>query len=76
MAIRQAPMADHPTIQPTMTVIIAQVGMGGICSAAAARSDLDASGQRGRFQLVHGDADDEALAVEEVGQRVSRPAPG
>jgi hypothetical protein len=27
---------------------------------------LLASGQRGRLQLVHGDADGEALAVEEV----------
>ena len=27
--IRQAPMPDQPTIQPTITVIIAQVGIGG-----------------------------------------------
>ncbi len=33
MAIFQAPMADQPMIQPAMTVIIAQVGMGGMCSA-------------------------------------------
>jgi hypothetical protein len=31
VAIRQAPMAGQPMIQPTMTVIIAQVGIGGIC---------------------------------------------
>jgi catechol 2,3-dioxygenase-like lactoylglutathione lyase family enzyme len=28
--IRQAPMTDQPTIQPTMTEIIAQVGIGGM----------------------------------------------
>ena len=33
VAIRQAPMADQPRIQPTMTVIMAQVGIGGISSA-------------------------------------------
>jgi hypothetical protein len=31
--IRQAPIADQPTIQPAMTAITAQVGMGGIWSA-------------------------------------------
>jgi hypothetical protein len=32
VVIFQAPMADQPIIQPAMTVIIAQVGMGGRCS--------------------------------------------
>src|SRR5208282_6172265 len=33
VVIFQAPMADQQMIQPAMTEIIAQVGMGGICSA-------------------------------------------
>ena len=64
-------MADQPTIQPAMTVIIPGRHGRYLQPDAAAWSDLLASGQRGRFQLVHSDADDEALAVEEVGQRVT-----
>jgi hypothetical protein len=39
VAIFQAPRADQPTIQPAMTVIIAQVGMGGICGALAMKPE-------------------------------------
>ena len=43
--IRQAPMTDQPTIQPTITAIIAQVGMSGIPRAprAATRKPNSAS---------------------------------
>ncbi len=33
VAIFQAPMIHQPTIQPAMTVIMAQVGIGGRCSS-------------------------------------------
>ena len=58
MIIRQAPTADQPTIQPAMTVIIAQAGIGGTCTATPPPSPTwTPPGQRGRLQLIHGKAD-------------------
>lgn len=80
--MRQAPITDQPTIQPAMTVIIAQVGIGGAVSQrrvsarltqarAAAGPDRDTAGQ---LKLVHGHSHQRPLAVEEVRQYVTRAA--
>jgi hypothetical protein len=56
-------------IQPTMTVTIAQAGMGGIGSAVDRRlarlrpAEREAPGQCGGLELVHGHAGDEPLQV-------------
>ena len=81
--IRHAPMTDQPTIQPTITAIIAHVGIGGMPRAprppnsgpAGATMACGARRQRGRAKLVHGDADVQPLTVDEIGERW-RPGPG
>jgi len=51
-------------------------GHGRYLERAASRSGPGASGQRVRFQLIQGGADDEPFDGEKVGQRATGPGPG
>jgi hypothetical protein len=82
VVIFQAPMASQPPIQPTMTAVTAHGGHGRNHEAnAAGRTDMGASREHRRLQLVHRDPDDEPLLAPAVTRRLiedfcSGPAPG
>ena len=82
MAIRHAPITDQPTIQPTITVIIAQVGIGGMSRTPRPPNSTwpgppaPAARQARGPELIQGDAHDDALAVDEVRDHVGREDAG